>query len=430
MPLISTLANAGARAFGGLKTFAPPAPVITQWISNVISTGSGTPPNINIVAQGGATTSAARLFSGGGGNGMGTVPSWWAQDYSGAYVQKRAFTGLTGWYLANAVPDNDGNVYIATGSGAGDIVAAKINSSGTVLWAKNVNGGTDGFTKVSPDGTRTVHRSTSVEADRFVVLDGSNGSVVYARQCTSRSVQNAYLYQISNTKIYSTGYERDGSNQGFIRQYTLSNGNQDWSLWYNDGQYSVSTTCFYDSSGNVYVGGYHASDSWFVKLNSSGTLQWARSFGGGQGFPQHGAVDSAGNVYVGFNSGTLGYLVKFNSSGTVQWQRYMAGSANPGTSNSGSVAVLNDNNIFVTFSASDGTAVNAYQMVVPTDGSKTGAYTVGGKTINYQPSSLSISSKGGSMSGSQGASSTTMTVTDAGLGTLGTWSNSTGLTNI
>jgi hypothetical protein len=402
----------------------------TPWVSNVVRLNTGTPPNINIVSQGGAAVSAGVLVSGGSGNGLGTVPSWWTQDQTGAYTQKRAFTGLTNWFLAQAVPDDNGNVYIATGSGAGDIVAAKINSSGTVLWAKNVNGGTDGFTKVSPDGTRTVHRSTSVEVDKFVVLDGSNGSVVYARQCTSRSVQNAYLYQISNTKIYSTGYERDGSNQGFIRQYTLSSGNQDWSLWYNDGQPSVSTTCFYDSSGNVYFGGYHNSDNYFVKLNSSGTLQWARSFGGGQGFPQHGAVDSAGNVYVGYNNGTLGHLVKFNSSGTVQWQRYFAGSANPGSSNSGQVTVLNDDRLFVTFSASDGTGVNAYQVVIPTDGSKTGSYSVGGKTINYQPSSLSISSKGGTMSASQSASSTTMTVTDAGLGTLGTWTNTTGLTNI
>jgi hypothetical protein len=34
------------------------------------------------------------------------------------------------------------------------------------------------------------------------------------------------------------------------------------------------------------------------------------------------------------------------------------------------------------------------------------------------------------MSGSQGASSATFTVTDAGVGTVGTWTNTTGLLNI
>lgn len=417
MPILGVVASSKSGRLG---------PTITTWISNVVRSSG----NINIVAQGNAIASTGLVVSGGAGAGMNNVPSWWTQDSTGTYLQKRAFTGLTNWFIENAVADNDGNVYISTGSGAGDIVGAKINSSGTVLWAKNINGGTGGFIKVTPDGTRTVNRAASAEIDRFVVLDASNGSIVYSRQCTSRSVQNGYLAELSNTKIYIAGYERDGSNQGFVRQYTLSTGNQDWSVWYNDGQYSVATSLFYDSSGNVYSGGYHAGDNYFVKMNSSGVLQWARSFGGGQGFPKQGAVDSAGNVYVQHNNGTLGHLIKFNSSGTVQWQRYMAGSANPGSSNSGTVAVLNDDYIMVTFSASDGTGVNAYQMIVPTDGSKTGSYTVGGKTINYQPSSLSISSKGGTMSGSQGASAASMTVTDAGLGTLGTWTNTTGLTNI
>lgn len=399
-------------------------PTITTWISNVIRSSG----NINIVAEGNAIASTGYIFAGGAGAGTGNVPAWWVQDSTGTYLQKRNFSGLTSWFMANVVGDTAGNTYLATGSGAGDIVAAKVNSTGTVVWAKNINGGTDGTMQVSPDGTRTVNRFASAEVDRFVVLDGSNGAVVYGRQCTSRTTQNGYLFAISNSKIWNAGYERDSSNQGFVRQYTLSTGAQDWSVWYNDGQYSVGTSLFYDSSGNVYSGGYHASDNYFVKMNSSGVLQWAKSFGGGQAFPKQGAVDSQGNVYTQHNSGSVGYLVKFNSSGTVQWQRSITGSA--GTSNSGTVSVLNDTYIMVTFSASDGSGVNAYQMIVPTDGSKTGTYTVGGKTVNYSASSLSISSKGGTMSSSQSASALTVTTTDAGLGAVGALSNTTGLTNI
>jgi hypothetical protein len=404
-------------------------PTYTSWISNVVRSSG----NINIVAQGNAIASTGLLVSAGAGAGMSNTPCWWTQDVTGTYTQKRAFTGLTSWGIENATADTAGNIYIATSSGAGDNVAAKVNSSGTIVWAKNINaggGGAGGFVKVSPDGTRVVGRSAAAEIDKFIVLDGSDGSTVYSRQSTSRSIQNGYLAEISNSKIYIAGYERDSSNQGFIRQYSLSSGNQDWSVWYDDGQYSVSTSLFYDSSGNVYAGGYGATSNYFIKLNSSGTLQWARQLSGGQAFPKQGAVDSVGNVYTLHNDGTLGYIIKFNSSGTVQWQRYMAGSANPGSSNSGTVVVLNDSFILVTFSASDGSGVNAYQMVVPTDGSKTGSYTVGGKTINYQPSSLSITSRGGTMSGSQGSSAGSITTTNAGLGAVGTWTNTTGLTNI
>lgn len=402
-------------------------PSINQWISNVVYSGG----NISPVTMGIAYNATRLIYNGGAGAGIGNRPSYWVMNTEGTFLQKRAFTTLTGWGMYNLYGDVNNNVYANIQSGSGDPVVVKLDSSGTVLWAKNIQGGTDGHMAVSPDGTRIAARSQSVELDRWAMLDGSNGSILYSRQCTSRSVQNAYIYKLSNTKLWTAGYERDGSNQGFVRQYTISNGNQDWSVWYNDGQYSVSTTMFYDSNGNIYLGGYHASDNWFVKMNSSGVLQWARTFGGGQGFPAQGSVDSLGNVYVGHNSGSgLGYLVKFNSSGTVQWQRYIAGSANPGTSGMRAVVVLDDSNLLVTFDASDGTYTSAYQMIIPTDGSKTGAYTVGGKTVNYQPSSLSISSKGGTMSGSQGASAASMTNTDAGVGTIGTWTNTTGLTNI
>jgi len=402
-------------------------PTFNTWVSNVIrSTG-----NINIVAQGNAIPSTGVLVSAGAGAGMGTIPSWWIQDGTGTYTQKRAFTGLTNWGIENATADTAGNIYIATRSGAGDNVAAKINSSGTVVWAKNINaggGGASGFVKVSPNGTRVIARSAVNEMDKFIVLDGSDGSTIYSRESTSRATQNGYIGQISDTKIYIGGYERDSTNQGFVRQYTTSTGNQDFSVWYNDGQASVTTTTFFDSSGNVYLGGYHDSSNWFVKMNSSGVLQWAKTFGGGQQFPNMGAVDSVGNVYIQVNNGTVAFLVKFNSSGTVQWQRTMYGAAS--TSNCGTVVVLNDNFLFVTFSSSDGSGVNAYQMIVPTDGSKTGTYTVGGKTITYTSSSLSISSKGGTMSGSQGSSAGSITTTNAGLGAVGTWTNTTGLTNI
>jgi hypothetical protein len=400
-------------------------PTITQWISNVIASGG----NISITGQTNGYGSTKYIYAAGAGAGIGNVPSFWVQDTNGTYLQKRNFSGLTGWGINAFLGDTNGNIYANIQSGAGDPVVIKMNSTGTIQWQKNINGGNSGGMYISPDGTRIVARSTSVEADRWVLLDGSNGSIVYGRQCTSRGVQNAYLFRMSNTKVWTAGYERDGSNQGFVRQYTTSTGNQDWSVWYNDGQYSVATSVFYDSSGNVYTGGYHASDNYFVKMNSSGVLQWARSFGGGQGFPQQGDVDSLGNVYATHNTaGNVAYLVKFNSSGTVQWQRSITGSA--GTGNTGGVVVLDDNNILVIGSASDGTNVNAFQMIVPADGSKTGTYTVGGKTMNYLASSLSISSKGGTMSGSQGASSTTFTNTDAGVGAVGTWANTTGLTNI
>ena len=93
----------------------------------------------------------------------------------------------------------------------------------------------------------------------------------------------------------------------------------------------------YDSSGNVYIAGYTNSagaggnELLIAKYNSSGTIQWQRTLGTGTAYRHDDsgrmiAVDSSGNVYVnGTTNFTGGYdsmmIAKYNSSGTLQWQK-------------------------------------------------------------------------------------------------------------
>ena len=73
-----------------------------------------------------------------------------------------------------------------------------------------------------------------------------------------------------------------------------------------------------------------------AKFNSSGTIQWQRTL---DGSTQHDrgtgiAVDSSGNVYIaGFGAWTSGksyeiLIAKYNSSGTLQYQRTLGGGGN------------------------------------------------------------------------------------------------------
>lgn len=421
MPILGVIASQISGRLG---------PTYTNWISNVLYSGSA---NINIVAQGwaGASSSTAYLASGGAGSGIsgGNYPSWWVQNQSGTYTNKYSLLSFGTWGSSGVLVDNSGNVYLSLNNpGTGDAVVAKVSAAGSVVWAKNINSYYYvNAVALTPDQTKLLCSAGTYEDDKPFLMNTSDGSIAWANNMTAMSVQNGYTGGLSNTYAYFAGYERSGSNQGFIRQMNVSNGTTNWAKWYNDGT-SVTTACFVDSSSNVYVGGYLTSGSYFIKINSSGTLQWQKYFGSGQQFPKWGGVDSLGNVYVQHNSGTVSYLIKLNSSGVVQWQRSITGAA--GTSNSGTVAVLNDSNIFVTFSASDGSYVNAYQMVVPTDGSKTGTYTVGGKTLTYAASSISIGDRGGSLATTNNYSSRTQNVTNAGLGTISALGNSTGLTSI
>ncbi len=138
-----------------------------------------------------------------------------------------------------------------------------------------------------------------------------------------------------------------------------SSGDYAWVAVFGNSQTDTAQGVAVDSSGNVYVTGSfegtvdfdpgsgtdnHTStgskDVFVLKLDSSGDLVWAKSFGGSanndQGFSI--AVDSSGNVYVAgeFHAtvdfdpgegtaeltpvdGTNGYALKLDSSGAYVW---------------------------------------------------------------------------------------------------------------
>ena len=85
-----------------------------------------------------------------------------------------------------------------------------------------------------------------------------------------------------------------------------------------------------DSSGNVYVTGHTGSqgaggnDILITKYNTSGVIQWQRTFGGASGDVGTGiTVDSSGNVYVTGYTGSQGdgtydiLIAKLPSNGSL-----------------------------------------------------------------------------------------------------------------
>ena len=76
-----------------------------------------------------------------------------------------------------------------------------------------------------------------------------------------------------------------------------------------------------DQSGNVYVGGYSTGKSCLLKINSAGVLQWQKSYI--DFYPiQDIALDSAGNIHAALNDEyNDNYVLKINSSGAIIWQK-------------------------------------------------------------------------------------------------------------
>jgi hypothetical protein len=109
-------------------------------------------------------------------------------------------------------------------------------------------------------------------------------------------------------------------------------------------------------------------------------VQWSQTLGGNLGPYKKPAFDTSGNIYV--SNG--GYLAKYNSSGTLQFQRTVTVSATALTQSTETYVIGNT----VYFGAySTGSPFGGVTFSVPTDGSLTGTYSVGGKSITYTSSS-------------------------------------------
>ena len=190
--------------------------------------------------------------------------------------------------------------------------------------------------------------------------------------------------------------------------------------WFDDVNYWDSNHCIVkgvavDPSGNVCVTGEYKSDaswlignnislpsqsvynqSFIIKYNSTGTLQWGKSTGGDRGEGRGIVTDSSGNVYATGNykdssTVTLGngvtlpasttiiaYIIKYDPDGTAQWANVIP---TAGDSTGESIAVDSNGNVYVTgtyrtSSSSSGSSLGNSVILSPSINSSDDSYVV------------------------------------------------------
>lgn len=312
----------------------------------------------------------------------------------------RQFGGAGDDYAFDIVADDQGNSYVTgcfVGSvtldgvsltstetrpatfpncGGGDVFTLKLDPAGHVTWAREAGG-------PAPDGGNEV------------ALDGQGNVLVAANTFGGFKVDSLDFPVQGNQDSYTLSYASDGA----LR----------WALPLAGAGADQTRGITGDASGNVLVagrftemiqigdvplraaGGSNAQDSYVAKLDPSGTLVWAKRFGGPNDDYARGiATDTEGNIYVsGVYTGTVQFdaftlssvggshdifVVKLDPTGVVRWARSIGGSGKEegcelDVTNDGSVTLAGEFSDQATIGTTTFTSVGKYDLFVARFGS-------------------------------------------------------------
>ncbi|GAA3938956.1 T9SS type A sorting domain-containing protein [Hymenobacter algoricola] len=219
-----------------------------------------------------------------------------------------------------------------------DSYLAKYSPSGTLLWAKHLNGA----------NYETVAPAVALDAGGNAYLTGSfygsvsvGGITLTDPTYTPGGTQlNGYVAKFSPTGALlwaqrlgaATGSSGSAGGSGIAVDAA---GNVVLGGWFS-GSVTIGTTTL---TSTLYVdanGSYPSQDILLAKLDPQGTVLWARHDGGqgGEG-PSDLSVDASNNIYVGGSYGgdatfgtiilpgtlykTEGFVAKYSAAGTPQW---------------------------------------------------------------------------------------------------------------
>jgi len=284
--------------------------------------------------------------------------------------------------------------------GTADIFVAKLTSSGRVTWAKNFGGAgasaSPNRIAVDATGSPNVYVSGSFitanlttpgltkigERDLFAMKLDATGAVTWAKNFGSAgasvsasgiavdtaSPANVYLGgTLSGASLITPALTKTGDGDAIAIKLDAS-GSTVWAKNFGgSGVYAFASDIAVDRStpANVYmVGGFHyfvsgrsaaalstpaltrigEIDGLAIKLDSSGSIVWARNYGGSGAHASLSAVavdrETAANVYAAgsFHTGHLttpsvaragtqdGLLLKLDSNGLTTWSKSIGGS--------------------------------------------------------------------------------------------------------
>jgi hypothetical protein len=357
--------------------------------------------------------------------------------YETTAISASNWIAKAGVRLINTAFDRTGNLYSISSAG----IIIKTASDGSAIWKKRTTIGSSSFfsEKIAIASPNVIHvvgsYFTSESIPIFAVLN-SDGNVTSARSITTGGNLDK-LAVSSSGAVYTSGFmdytsgldtarsnffrifnnsitaKRYYNNQAEVNFSFIGAGSSDsayiggdvttspitkinssfgilWKFLYS----SIDANQAVESNGNLYVAATYSVTPFRVavmKLNAStGTLVWARvlsATSSSRGF--YVAVDDSSNVYVGGRTSTDSVIIKVDSDGNLVWQRSVSiGVASSILSISVNTAT---NTIYALCSPTSSGNAYSFILSIPTDGSLTGTYSVGGTSVTYSSTSETFS---------------------------------------
>ncbi len=295
-----------------------------------------------------------------------------------------------GYIVVGGTYSNDGDVGGSRGyHEGGDVWIVKLDKDGKIEWQKALGGSeydvAHSVQQTSDGGYIVAGETYSSDGDvsgyheggdAWIVkldkdgniqwqkaLGGSDWDVAYSVQQTSDGGYIVAGWTASNDgDVSGSGYhgERDiwiiklDSSGNIQWQKALGGSDDDWANGIqqtSDGGYIVAGGT-YSNDGDVSGSGYHGKgDSWIVKLDSSGNIQWQKALGGSdddwansiqqtsdEGYIVAGwTASNDGDVsgwHEGYDSHDYPYsdcwVVKLDKDGNIEWKKALGGSGGDG----------------------------------------------------------------------------------------------------
>jgi uncharacterized delta-60 repeat protein len=317
------------------------------WAMTFRGNGDDVARSVAASASGGYTIAGYTTSFGAGGADAWIV----GIDAGGGPAWQETIGGAGNDYADSIQPTSDGGYVVAgstdsSGAGSFDMWVAKLTSNGAISWQKTIGGaGNDHATSgiQTTDGGYLVVGNTSSfgsgGADAWVVKLDSAGIVIWQ-------------------KAYGGG----GQDTAESVQQT------------SDGGYIVA-----GSTSSFGVGGH---DIWLLRLDSSGNIVWQNTYGGsGTDRASSVKVTSDGGYVVAGYTNSFGagqydfWVLKLDSSGRIQWQRTYGAT---GSEFASSVVQLSDGRYLVAGSTTSAGNMDGWVLHLNTKGDPTAESTYGG----------------------------------------------------